>query len=109
MGMCHLFFSLLRPEVLFFCGPALRDKGPLHAVGVCNPSENFPGSVWVPWLTLKLRFNVASEKTDHRQFKVVTAQKGLARLFELDAISVLGPEMNTCNWLQECYTQFEQG
>merc|ERR1712012_994574 len=59
MEMCHLFFFL--PFFLLCnCGPALRDKGSLHAVGVDNPSENFPSSVWVSWLTLKLRFNVAT-------------------------------------------------
>ena len=67
MGMFHLFF---RPVL-----PALRDKGSLHAVGVDNPSENFPSSVWVSWLTLKLRFNVATEKDRSQAMQTCNSSK----------------------------------
>ena len=51
MEICHLF--------VFLCGPALGDEGPLHAVEVSNPSEEFLDRLI---LSSKLRVNVATEK-----------------------------------------------
>jgi len=56
MGMCHLFFFLLS-SLLLDPAPAFRDEGPLHAVKVGNPSEEFLDRLI---LTSKLRVNVAT-------------------------------------------------
>ena len=58
MGMCHLFFFLLS-SLLLDPAPAFRDEGPLHAVKVGNPSEEFLDRLI---LTSKLKVNVATEK-----------------------------------------------